>query len=50
MIGLVIVTHADLAQGFLTAAQMIVGPQAHAMALDVRREASVEELQAQLES
>src|SRR5512133_1395988 len=48
MIGLVIVTHAALAQGFLAAAQMIVGPQPNACALEVRREESIEELQTRL--
>jgi len=38
MTGLIIVTHGDLAQGFLNAAFMIIGPQEGALALCTRRD------------
>lgn len=38
MTGLIIVTHGDLAQGFLNAAFMIIGPQERALALCTRRD------------
>lgn len=38
MTGLIIVTHGDLAQAFLNAAFMIVGPQKGALALCTRRD------------
>ena len=38
MTGLIIVTHGDLAQGFLDAAFMIIGPQTGALALCTRRD------------
>jgi len=48
MIGLIIVTHADLAQGFLNAAFMIVGPQERAMALCTRRDDQLETMEFEL--
>ncbi len=49
MTGLIIVTHGDLAQGFLDAAYMIVGPQKGVMALCTRRDDLPEEIEAKLQ-
>lgn len=49
MIGLVVVTHGDLAQGLLDAAGMIIGPQAQAAPLAVRREEALETAAERLE-
>lgn len=48
MIGLVIVTHADLAQSLLNAAFMIVGPQEKSLALCTRREDHSDAIEQQL--
>lgn len=50
MTGLIIVTHGDLAQGFLDAAYMIVGPQKGAMALCTRRDDQPEEIETKLKN
>lgn len=50
MIGLVVATHGELAQGFLDAAALIVGPQERAAALNVRRGEGVDALRSQLEA
>lgn len=50
MTGLIIVTHGDLAQGFLDAAYMIVGPQKGVMALCTRRDDLPEEIEAKLQN
>lgn len=48
MTGLIIVTHGDLAQGFLNAAFMIVGPQEGAMALCTRLDDQPEGIEVEL--
>lgn len=48
MTGLIIVTHGDLAQEFLNAAFMIIGPQEGAMALCTRRDDQPAEMEAKL--
>jgi len=48
MIGLVIVTHADLAQGLLDAATSIVGPQERVAVLCVRRDDAPKAAEARL--
>lgn len=48
MIGLIIVTHGDLAQEFLNAAFMIIGPQEGAMVLCTRRDDQPAEMEAKL--
>lgn len=48
MTGLIIVTHADLAQEFLNAAFMIIGPQEGAMALCPRRDDPPADIEAEL--
>ena len=48
MTGLIIVTHGDLAQGFLHAAFMIIGPQEGVMALCTRRDDQLEAIELQL--
>lgn len=48
MTGLIIITHGDLAQGFLNAAAMIVGPQAGAMALCTCRDDQLETIELEL--
>lgn len=48
MTGLVIATHADLAQGLLNAAFMIVGPQERAAALCTRREDDLDAIELRL--
>ena len=48
MTGLIIVTHGDLAQEFLNAASMIVGPQEGALALCTRRDDHPADLEAEL--
>lgn len=42
MIGLVIATHSNLAQEFISAAEMIIGPASNVQAVCIRREDSVE--------
>ena len=49
MKGLVLVTHARLAEEFLTAAEMIIGPVTHARAVSIRREDDVETLRSLIE-
>jgi PTS system mannose-specific IIA component len=48
MTGLIIVTHGDLAQGFLNAAFMIIGPQEGALALCTRRDDPPAAIEAEL--
>ncbi len=48
MTGLIIVTHGDLAQGFLNAAFMIIGPQQRALALCTRRDDRPADIEAEL--
>ena len=48
MTGLIIVTHGDLAQGFLNAAFMIIGPQEGALALCTRRDDQPADIEAEL--
>lgn len=48
MTGLIIVTHGDLAQGFLNAAFMIIGPQEGAFALCTRRDDQPADIEAEL--
>lgn len=48
MIGLLVITHGQLASALLEAAGMIVGPQAKTAAMDVRRDQSPEELRSEL--
>jgi len=48
MTGLIIVTHGDLAQEFLNAAFMIVGPQDSALALCTRRDDPLADIEAEL--
>ncbi len=42
MIGLVIATHSNLAQEFISAAEMIIGPASNVTAVCIRKEDSVE--------
>jgi len=44
MIGLVVATHARLADEFVSACEMIIGPVQNARAVGIRREDSVEEI------
>ena len=44
MIGLVVATHSKLAQEFLNAAEMIIGPAENVQAVCIRKEDSVEEI------
>lgn len=44
MIGLVVVTHGELARELLKAAEMIIGPVKNAQAVCIRREDSVDEV------
>jgi len=48
MTGLIIVTHGDLAQEFLNAAFMIIGPQEGALALCTRRDDHPADIEAKL--
>lgn len=48
MTGLIIVSHGDLAQEFLNAAFMIIGPQERALALCTRRDDSPADIEAKL--
>ncbi|MBE0503957.1 MAG: PTS system fructose subfamily IIA component [Desulfuromonadales bacterium] len=50
MTGLIIVTHGNLAQGFLDAAFMIIGPQEGAMALCTRRDDQPADMEKELRS
>ena len=50
MTGLIIVTHGDLAQGFLDAAFMIIGPQTGILALCTRRDDQPADIEAELRS
>lgn len=50
MIGLIIVTHGNLAQGFLDAAFMIIGPQEGATALCTRRDDQPADIEEKLRS
>jgi PTS system mannose-specific IIA component len=49
MTGLIIVTHGDLARGFLNAAFMIIGPQEGALALCTRRDDPPADIEAKLQ-
>ncbi|HKK01037.1 MAG TPA: PTS sugar transporter subunit IIA [Desulfuromonadales bacterium] len=49
MIGLIIATHSRLAEEFLRAAEMIVGPTSNARAVCIQREESVEEIRMEME-
>lgn len=48
MTGLIIITHGDLARGFLAAAFMIIGPQERALALCTRRDDQPAAIEAEL--
>ncbi len=48
MIGLIVATHSRLAEDFLSAAEMIIGPVKNARAVTIDREMSVESIRASL--
>lgn len=49
MVGIVVMTHGDLAEGLVSASEVIMGPATQVRTLSLRREGNVDELAAEFE-